>query len=337
MCIRDSHGFCTIPVAFGNGTSGFTIKNETAGYFTGSCTPITGGWAADAGARLAGDFDGDGKTDIALTGVPNSGWHTIPVAFSNGNGTFTVTNREVGGPAPDYHETTPLWPGTGAPYSQFALWATTMDSNNAPISKLVGDFNGDGRSDIALVGGAGWYTIPVAFSSGPHGDGSFRITNRCAAALGDPSCEPTTPIHFAALASWIPTSRRLVGDFNGDGRSDIALLNASNPNTPIAIAFSNGDGSFRITQRSTGMPNFSSWIGAGSPVVGDFDHDGSADIALVGVSGWTILPVALSNGDGTFRVVDSSGAANLAAFQNAAASGGSCGGVSYSATKLLGN
>jgi hypothetical protein len=39
---------------------------------------------------------------------------------------------------------------------------------------LLGDFNWDGMTDIALVGGSGWKTLPVAFS---NGDGGFRVTN----------------------------------------------------------------------------------------------------------------------------------------------------------------
>jgi hypothetical protein len=53
------------------------------------------------------------NTDIALTGV--SGWASIPVAFSNGNGTFNVTNKGV---------------------ASFPGWAATA---NAKV--LTGDFN----------------------------------------------------------------------------------------------------------------------------------------------------------------------------------------------------
>jgi hypothetical protein len=45
---------------------------------------------------VVGDFDGDGRTDLALTGV--TGWATIPVALSNGDGSFTITNQN----APDF-------------------------------------------------------------------------------------------------------------------------------------------------------------------------------------------------------------------------------------------
>jgi hypothetical protein len=106
-----------------------------------------GSWASTVGVTaIAGDFDGDGKSDIALTG--GAGWNTLPVAFSNGNGSFRVTNITI---------------------SSFATWATTAGA--IPVS---GDFDGDGASDIALVGGRRWNSIPVAFSN--H-DGTFNVTN----------------------------------------------------------------------------------------------------------------------------------------------------------------
>jgi hypothetical protein len=70
------------------------------------------------------------------------------VASSNEDGTFHFTNH---------------------PSPSFAIWA------NDPEAKTVwADFNGDGRTDIALLGGYDWWTLPVAFSSG---DGDFTVTN----------------------------------------------------------------------------------------------------------------------------------------------------------------
>jgi hypothetical protein len=44
---------------------------------------------------VSGDYNGDGRTDIALTGV--LGWNTLPVAFSNGNGHYSVSNSHGAG------------------------------------------------------------------------------------------------------------------------------------------------------------------------------------------------------------------------------------------------
>src|SRR5262249_15760165 len=207
---------------------------------------------------LTGDFNGDGKTDIALTGV--SGWNTLPVAFSNGDGSFNVTNL---------------------PISDFAGLASNLQAQ-----KLVGDFNGDGKTDIALTGVSGWNTLPVAFS---NGDGSFNVTN--------------LPISdFAGFASNLQ-AKKLVGDFNGDGKADIALTGPSSWNT-LPVALSNGNGSFNVTNLFIG--DFASWSSdpQAKKLVGDFNGDGKADIALTGPSSWNTLPVALSNGNGSFTVTN---------------------------------
>jgi hypothetical protein len=230
---------------------GFAVTNMPVGAFAG--------WAATANVKiLVGDFNGDGRADIALIGA--SGWATMPVAFSNGDGTYNVTNL---------------------PITNFATWAATPN-----VQAIVGDFNGDGLADVALVGGAGWATVPVAFS---NGDGTFNVTN--------------LPIANFAVWAATPNVKVLVGDFNGDGKADIALTGGAGWAT-LPVAFSNGDGTFNVTNLP--ITNFATWATSANVkvLVGDFNGDGKADIALTGVSGWATLPVAFSNGNGTFNVTN---------------------------------
>jgi hypothetical protein len=185
---------------------------------------------------------------VALTGP--SGWATLPVAFSNGDGTFNVTNL---------------------PIANFAGWAATANAE-----PLVGDFNGDGLTDVALTGPSGWATLPVAFS---NGDGSFNVTN----------------LPIANFAGWAATAnaKPLIGDFNGDGLADVALTGASGWAT-LPVAFSNGDGTFNVTNQP--IVEFAGWAATtnAKPLVGDFNGDGKTDVALTGPSGWATMPVAFS-------------------------------------------
>jgi hypothetical protein len=245
--------WASIPVAFSVGDGTFQVTNASVqGFAT---------FAAEPGVRvLTGDFNGNGCTDIALTG--NADWASIPVAFSNGDGTFNVTNASA---------------------QDFATWAAQ------PGAKVVtGDFNGDGLTGIALTG-----VPPLDFiaQASSVGDGTFNVTSGI--------------VQDFAIWAAQPGVKVLTGDFDGDGRTDIALCGVPGWDF-IAVAFSEGDGVFRVTNASA--PDFATW--AAQPGVevltGDFDGDGRTDIALTGVPGWASIPVAFSNGDGTFKVTNAS-------------------------------
>ena len=196
----------TLPVAFSTRGGTFSVTNNPLADF-----PT---WAAAPNVKaVGGDFNGDGRSDIALVGGP--GWATIPVAFSAGNGNFFVSNQPV------------------ADFPGFA-----QHDGAKPVS---GDFNGDGLADIALVGGPGWATQPVAFGDGL---GNFTVTN--------------SPI--VEFADWarVPGVRPAAGDFNADGFADIALVGGPGWNTvPVAYGVPSAPGTFRVTNQP--VAEFPQW------------------------------------------------------------------------------
>jgi FG-GAP-like repeat/Trypsin len=137
LAITGPAGWCSIPVAESAGRGSFIVHNEfiyqQPTFYNCDFANL---WASTNNVQaLAGDFDGDGHADIALTG--GIGWGTVPVAKSLNDGRFNITNNVS---------------------SAFPTW-----SGNYGLQRIVGDFDGDGRADIALTGGWGWTTIPIAF------------------------------------------------------------------------------------------------------------------------------------------------------------------------------
>jgi hypothetical protein len=97
------------------------------------------------------------------------------------------------------------------------------------------------------------------------------------------------------------------GDFNHDGKRDLAVINFGDPTTgdkgSVSILFGNGDGTFQPAKNVTIGKNCTSLA------AGDFNGDGNDDLALVRPGDPTVnddgdVTIFLSNGDGTFRQGD---------------------------------
>ena len=95
----------------------------------------------------------------------------------------------------------------------------------------------------------------------------------------------------------------VAGDFNGDGRTDLAVANSDDNN--VSIFLGNGDGTFQ---------NQVTYAVGSDPialVTGDFNGDGRTDLAVANegsfdsdgnlIPGTGDVSVLLGNGDGTFQ------------------------------------
>ncbi|MCZ8024957.1 MAG: FG-GAP-like repeat-containing protein, partial [Microcystis sp. LE19-10.1B] len=194
--------------------------------------------------------------------------------------------------------------------------ATNFSVGNRPTSVTVGDFNGDGKSDLAtanyfgnnvsvLLGtGTGSFATATNFSAGNgafsvtvgdfNGDGKSdlatanRFGNNVSVLLGTGTGSFGTPTNFSVgNGPWSVT----VGDFNGDGKSDLAVANAGSSN--VSVLLGTGTGSFGTAT------NFSVGNGPWSVTVGDFNGDGKSDLATANLYSYNVS-VLLGTGTGSF-------------------------------------
>ena len=149
----------------------------------------------------------------------------------------------------------------------------------------IGNFIGDGESDIVAANQNGTVSILIG-----NGDGSFKTPYNVTVV---PSSGPYSTYVAIAVA---------VGDFNADGKADLAVLSTlTNPTNPsdtqgiISILLGNGDGTF-------GSPAVTALDGTGPSFIlpADFRNDGTEDLAVVNVVSGSVT-ILLGNGNGTFQ------------------------------------
>ena len=257
-------------------------------------------------AVAVGDFDGDGKTDIA---VADAGDSTIPgdiqILFGNGDGTFQTPKQFL----------------TGAGTHPVAFLAQDINGDGIPDLAIVDQGNGTSPGNVLVWFGnkdpltGRWngtfnttakYVVgvkPTAIASAQFtssGRPDLAVTNQNDNSVSillqnqdntfTAKLDPSTGKNFATGSG---PAGITVGDFNRDGNQDIAVTNQTETTNTVSILRGNGDGTFLV---HTDFPAGSGPVGI---VAGNFTGGVAPDLAVADSTG-NQLSVLIDNGDGTF-------------------------------------
>ncbi|MEU2346772.1 FG-GAP-like repeat-containing protein [Streptomyces sp. NPDC013082] len=202
-----------------------------------------------SGTAIRHDYNGDGRSDVGA-------WYAFPNAVSDATYTFLSKPKDatseagvLGAPLKSYTSSTDKW-------------------NESAMKSITGDFNGDGRGDIATLHGNSDASVTAFVAVGQVGGGFSEPTHAWAALPGG-------EFHISYMTPQ-------AGDFNGDGRDDMAVWSA-NAKTGVTKLFtftSKPSGTFNTPFESWTAPA-GSWARSSTKfITGDFNGDGREELSV---------------------------------------------------------
>jgi peptidyl-prolyl cis-trans isomerase A (cyclophilin A) len=241
---------------------------------TGTAAPTQWGSLAIYQFPTVGDFNADGKDDIAIRNASNGAWQVLtstgsafnPSRFGRWNNELTWSNvfaADFTGDGKDDlvgQRSDTAWVVAASTGTAFASTVWTFFSSGQ--FGTVGDFNADGKADIAVRNAA---------------NGVWRVLMSSGSGF--------TPVKFGTWAADTTWTNVLAGDFDADGRTDLLGQRA--------------DGAWHVARSTGGSFTTSIWSYLASSqfaTVGDFNTDGRADVAVRNAA------------NGSWRVLTSTGA-----------------------------
>ncbi|NKI94387.1 SpvB/TcaC N-terminal domain-containing protein [Rhizobacter sp. SG703] len=297
----DAAGTCLLATSATYGTTSPTFDDTALG--VGASPGYWPGYLSSNNQpfHFVGDFNGDGKADVAFF---NNGWNVL----TRSNGAWSGSN----------------WGnGTGPGY-----W-TSFNTASSQRFQFTGDFNGDGKTDLMYWDGGGWRVLlstgagwteqawgkgsgsgywpgyagassqPFHFTGDFNGDGktdfmywdnaAWRVLLSTGSGWSEQVWGKGSGLgYFQGYASRAQQFQ-FVGDFNGDGKSDYMYWD----NTAWRVLLSTGSGWFEQSWgKGSGRGYWAGWANATTQAfhfIGDFNGDGKTDFMYWDDTTWQVL------------------------------------------------
>ena len=156
---------------------------------------------------------------------------------------------------------------------------TIISTGTNPSTISTGDFNRDGKPDLAYLDGSSPSTLHVLLG---NGDGTFQHAQDIQLPLGI-------------------GGKFTVADVNKDGKPDL-VLGGGGPQAQIGVLLGNGDGTFQSCLVSRFQAGGSLYANIGSQIgVADFNGDGAVDLAAPDIQN-DVVYILLGNNTGSFTL-----------------------------------
>ena len=322
-------GTCLNPTGFDWATPPTASVTYGAAHYV---SPVTADASRDIARIGYGDFNGDGRTDVYRIDSSNN---TNPISiyqYRQDGGQDYVQGPAiyVSGDAQQFYKDmgrvkpadlngdgltdflvlngtggVSIYLRTTSGFSAPTLGPAYSISSDARRGKAdterfrIVDLNGDGLPDIHIVN-EGFTASTIHYN---QGGGVF----------GSAVAGPLLSVGASTLSTDDVTfdqARIRYGDFNGDGLTDIYVMEGCNSNTPSTIWFAGTSG---FTRKNT---NYNHYADCGNianrindlnrSIQGDFNGDGLTDFIYIGGYGSTVNSTLIfSRGDGTFYTLSS--------------------------------
>jgi len=207
---------------------------------------------------VIGDLDGDGRNDVASFTNATINGSDVVVLYQDQDGTFHV----------------------------FISINSISDLGLTAVNDIaIGDLNGDGRADLAILGNP----LPVTIGNGPQLEVLYQDSN------GNLS----PPVRYTITDQSFSLGLRMaIGDLNSDGRNDLVFSGS-----PIRVMLQTPDGTLGTIFDMNALTTF-----LGEVHIADMDADGRNDIVFqagdksIGILR-QVAPGVFSNAPGNYPVV----------------------------------